>query len=104
MTGGDDRGRGVNLSFANCGGFVNITKVGQWDVATGTELSGLTLNPPPIVEQQLRDLFYNDPVRPGIVGKRNAQDDKQIAFVQAYKRWAYGDEKTGIVISFWELT
>ena len=27
----------------------------------------------PIVEQQLRDLFYNDPVRPGIVGKRNAQ-------------------------------
>ena len=27
----------------------------------------------PIVEQQLRDLFYNAPVRPGIVGKRDAQ-------------------------------
>jgi len=27
----------------------------------------------PVVEQQLRDLFYNAPVRPGIVGKRDAQ-------------------------------
>jgi indolepyruvate ferredoxin oxidoreductase len=27
----------------------------------------------PIVEQQLRDLFYNAPVRPTIVGKRNTQ-------------------------------
>ncbi|MEK7345716.1 MAG: indolepyruvate ferredoxin oxidoreductase family protein [Pseudomonadota bacterium] len=27
----------------------------------------------PIVEQQLRDLFYNAPSRPGIVGKRDAQ-------------------------------
>jgi Holliday junction resolvase RusA-like endonuclease len=31
-------------------------------------------------------------------------DDRQIAFVQAIKRWAYSDEGTGIVISFWELT
>jgi hypothetical protein len=36
LRGGDDRGRGVNLSFFNCGGFVNITKVGQWEVDTGT--------------------------------------------------------------------
>ena len=30
-------------------------------------------------------------------------DDKQIAYIQAHKRWAYGDDAGGTNIELWEL-